>query len=55
MRKMKDKKAAMEMEEIVKWIIIIGALAIIVVGIFLLRDKMGSLLESVRTFLKFGK
>jgi len=51
----KNKKAALELEEVVKWIIVIGVLTLIVVGIFLLKDKMGSLLSSLKDFLRFGK
>jgi len=43
------------MEELVRWIVILVGLALIVFGIYLLRDKLGSIFDSLRQSLRFGK
>ena len=52
---MKTKKGQLEMEEIVKLILILFAIALVVVGIYLLRDKFSSLFDNLKTFLRFGR
>jgi len=48
-------KAQIEMEEVVKWIMILGGLVLVIVGIYLLRDQLSSMFESIKEFLRFGR
>ncbi len=46
----------MEMEEIVKILIVVVVLVIMIGAVvFLLKGKGGGLLDSIRNFLRFGK
>jgi len=57
MIKMKFKisnKAEIEVDEIIKIILIILAVGLIVLGIYLLRDKFISLFDSIKNFMRFG-
>jgi FtsZ-interacting cell division protein ZipA len=47
------KKAQFEMEQVVRVIIILALIALVVVGIYVLRDKLAYLYEQIKTFLRF--
>jgi len=49
------KKAAIEIHEVGLWIIAIAVLAIVILGIFLLKEKGINLIEKIRELLRFGR
>jgi len=50
---MKKKKAQFEVH-LTDLILIIIGIAVLLLGIYLLRDKLASLYESIKLFLRFG-
>lgn len=49
------KKGQIEIEEIVKTIIILLGIALIIGAIYLLRNNMASIFDSIKEFLRFGR
>jgi uncharacterized protein YoxC len=49
-----SNKAEIEVDEIIKIILIILAVGLIVLGIYLLRDKLISVFDSIKNFMRFG-
>ena len=53
-----DKKGQMgdmPMEEIGKWILILVGLALVLIGVWLMRDNLGSIITKIGEFLRFGR
>ncbi len=50
---MKSKRGELAWREVVLWIIALAVLALVVMGIFLFREKGMSLLESLKNILRF--
>lgn len=50
-----NKRGALEIETLIKWAIILAVLVVLVIAAsVLLKDKGGTLIESLRDSLKFG-
>jgi len=51
---MKNKRGALQWDELGTWILAIGAGVIIILGILIFRDAIGSMLNNVKNMLRFG-
>jgi uncharacterized protein YoxC len=49
-----NNKAEIEIDEIIKIVLILLALALIAIGIYFLRDKLSSVFGSLKQALRFG-
>lgn len=49
------KKGAIELDELIRWILVIVGLVIIAIVIFVLREKGVSAIDYIRDLWRFGK
>lgn len=49
-----NKKGALQWDELGTWIIVIAVGVIIIFGVLVFRDAIGSLLNTVKNLMRFG-
>jgi sulfite exporter TauE/SafE len=51
----KGQMGGLPMEEIGKWILILVGLALVIIGLYLMRNNISSIITKIGDFLRFGR